>query len=281
MFGYVVPNQQELKYREYDLYHSYYCGFCRELKKRYGFLGQLTLSYDMTFLILLLSSLYETEGKTGQTKCVAHPFEQHETRTNFYTEYAADINLILSYYSCMDDWNDERRLHKLALGKLIEKSQGKAALSYGKKAALIKDRLDRLHTSEQNKDADIDKVAGYFGDIMAEIFAVNEDEWESDLRQVGFFLGKFIYIMDAYEDMEKDEKSGSYNPLLLIRGSMSSGDSDFENYCHEILTMMIARCCESFETLPILDNITILRNILYSGVWTRWETLHKPADKEK
>lgn len=270
MFGYVVANQQELKLKEFGLYRSYYCGFCRELKKKYGVIGELTLSYDMTFLIMLLSDLYDEKDQVSETKCVAHPFEKHPTRINKITDYAADMNLILSYYSCMDDWNDERKIHKLALAKLLERGRKAASVDYGRKAAVVKDRLDKLHAAESAGDTDIDKVSGYFGDIMAELFAVYEDAWEPALRRMGFFLGKFIYIMDAYEDLDKDEKAGSYNPLLPLRKR-----DDFQEYCHQILTMMMAQCCEAFETLPCVENVVILRNILYSGVWTRYNALQQ------
>ena len=95
MFGYVVINEQELKVREVGLYRSYYCGFCRELKRKYGFPGQMTLSYDMTFLIMVLSDLYDAKDTVAKTRCIAHPLGEHQTRINLYTEYAADMNLIL------------------------------------------------------------------------------------------------------------------------------------------------------------------------------------------
>lgn len=276
MFGYVIVNQSELKFKEYERYRAYYCGFCRELKRRYGRLGQLTLSYDMTLLILLLADLYDAEDTLSSSNCIAHPLEKHPTRINPYTTYAADMNIILSYYSCVDDWNDEKKLHKLALAKLLSGSEKKAAVDYGKKAALVKDRLDRMHEAEASGETDIDKVSGFFGDIMAELFAVNEDEWEIPLRRFGFYLGKFIYIMDAWDDLEKDLEKGCYNPLAPCRER-----PDFEEYCRSIMTMMLAKCCEIFETLPCIENADIIRNILYSGVWTRYNSVQEKRKESK
>ena len=96
MFGYVIVNKQELKFRDFDLYQSYYCGFCRELKERYGVKGQVTVTYDMTFLILLLTGLYEAKDRVSECKCIAHPFDKHPTRRNSFTEYAADMNILLT-----------------------------------------------------------------------------------------------------------------------------------------------------------------------------------------
>ncbi|SEA14572.1 hypothetical protein SAMN02745687_01914 [Lachnospiraceae bacterium NK3A20] len=268
MFGYVVINQQELKFKEFDRYRAYYCGFCRKLKEKYGLFGQLTLSYDMTFLILLLSDLYDVKDEIGKTRCVAHPLMSHPTRINRITDYCADMNLILSYYSSIDDWSDEHKLRGLMMSKLLTKGKTEAAVNYGHKAAVIKDRLDKLSACEKKGEKNIDIPAGLFGDIMAELFAMNDDEWENTLRRMGFYLGKFIYIMDAYDDLEKDGKSGSYNALL-----QESGRPDFDAYVKQILTMMMAQCCESFEVLPCVENVPILRNILYSGVWSRYNAL--------
>ena len=107
MFGYIIVNKAELKFKEFDVYHSYYCGICQNLKMKYGTPGQVALSFDMTFLAMLLTGLYEPETKVDTCKCIAHPFEKHETRTNIYTEYAADMNALFAYYKCKDDWQNK------------------------------------------------------------------------------------------------------------------------------------------------------------------------------
>ena len=109
MFGYVVMNKPEIKFKDFDMYRSFYCGLCRELKERYGLSGQITLTYDMTFVILLLSGLYEPPTKKGSTRCIVHPVRRQPVRKNAITEYAADMNIFLTYYKCKDDWNDEKK----------------------------------------------------------------------------------------------------------------------------------------------------------------------------
>ena len=266
MFGYVVINEQELKVREVGVYRSYYCGLCRMLREQYGISGQMTLTYDMTFLILLLSDLYDAGDELGETRCIAHPFEKHATRCNEFTEYAADMNILLSYYSCLDDWSDEHKMHKLLASKLLKKKCTRAGADYGHKAAVIKDRLDRLHASEAEKETDIDKVAGYFGDIMSELFAVREDDWEVPLRQMGFYLGKFVYLMDAYDDLEKDMKSGSYNPVA-VRFSLSGGLDD-EMRARLVTTLLHSRnlAGNAFELLETSVWSGVIRNIIFLGM---------------
>jgi hypothetical protein len=122
-------------------------------------------------------------------------------------------------------------------------------------------------------------MAGLFGNIMAEIFAYRHDEWESSLRKIGFFLGKFIYLMDAYDDVEKDIKSGSYNPFKKAYLE----DPTFADDCRSLLTLMMSECSREFEQLPILLHAEILRNVLYSGVWSRYTavTAERLAENSK
>lgn len=278
MFGYIIINKGEMKFKDYDTYHAFYCGLCRTLKSRYGIKGQMTLSFDMTFLLVLLSGLYEPETKSGVTKCAAHPLEKHPYFLNACSEYVADMNIILSYYKCLDDWHDEHKYSKLAYSKALQKAVNKIRDKYPDKFEAITKALLDIEACEKAQDMDIDKMAGYFGRVMEEIFAYRKDEWTETLRTMGFFLGKFIYLADAYEDLEKDQKEHNYNPL-----AERFGRPGFEQECRRILTMMMAECCKRFEILPIIQYTEILRNILYSGVWYRFDlaTEKRKQQKEK
>ena len=105
MFGYIVMNKPEIKFKDFDLYRSFYCGLCRELKSKYGISGQISLTYDMTFVVILLSALYEPHTQKGSTRCIIHPVCKQPVRRNIVTEYAADMNVLLTYYKCRDDWD--------------------------------------------------------------------------------------------------------------------------------------------------------------------------------
>lgn len=266
MFGYIAINKAEMKFKDYDIYHAYYCGLCKCLRERCGIRGQLTLSYDMTFLIILLTGLYEPRTKKGVVRCIAHPFEKHISYSNEFTEYAASVNLILAYYKYRDDWNDEGRQKSHIAARLLYSHMKKIRKEYPDKVAKVAAELKKISLLEQKDEQNIDVMAGLFGNIMAELFAYRKDEWEFSLRKTGFFLGKFIYLMDAYEDVEDDIRSGNYNPF---KESFRS-DKDFAEHCRQILTLMMAECSREFEKMPILLHADILRNILYSGVWCRY-----------
>lgn len=279
MFGYIIVNKQEMKFREFDCYQSYYCGLCQNLKERYGRSGQITLSYDMTFVIMLLSSLYEPETAAGSCKCIAHPLEAHPTSRNQFTDYAADMNILFSYYKSLDDWSDERKLSGRAEAAFLRKKNEQVTKKYPQKAERIYTLLERIRLYEKAGEKNIDLASGCFGEIMAEIFVYRQDEWEADLRRMGFFLGKFIYLMDAYEDMERDQKNGSYN-VFLYRKEEAESEEEFEKSAYTILNMMMAECCRAFEKLPIIENVEILRNILYSGVWCRYEMVRRKREEK-
>lgn len=266
MFGYIIINKGDMKFREFDIYHSYYCGLCQALKERYGRSGQLSLSYDITFFVMLLSSLYEPETEVSKIKCMAHPFEKHLLRKNKFSYYGADMNLLFTYYKCKDDWEDENKLTRLVYMKMIKKAYRSIYVHYGEKTKRISSLMRELAQEEKCQNQDIDHMAGLFGEIMGEMTTPENDEWSSSLKKIGNNLGKFIYIVDAYEDIAEDIKKGRFNPLRK-----RYENPEFEEEIKTILTMIMAECCKEFEKLPVIENVEILRNILYSGIWYRFE----------
>lgn len=274
MFGYVLPERGELKIRELELYQSYYCGLCQTLKRKYHFLGQLSLNYDMTFLGMLLTALYEPQEEKGLCRCMVHPARKHPVVYNEWIDYAADMNILLIYFKCMDDWEDERKFTSLVYGKSLFLRGKKIQERYPGKAVCIQGYLDALSALERDKSENVDEMAGCFGNICAEMFACREDEWQTSLRRIGFFLGKFIYLLDAYDDYEEDLRKGCYNPLISY-----AGREGFSEWIYQILEMMIAEACREFEKLPIVEHIEILRNVLYAGVWCKYHQIRNAEKK--
>lgn len=268
MFGYVLINKEELKFKEYDVYKSYYCGLCQTLNNRSGRFAQLTLNYDMTFLQLLLTGLYEPKTKLENFRCKIHPFKKSIKRRNEITDYIADMNLFLAYLNCIDDWEDEKKLSRKIYTIIVKNKVKKIKKQYPEKTAKLEAILKKSSEYEKKKEHDIDKISSYSGELMSELFLYKEDEWKQTLSRMGFFLGKYIYIIDAYEDIEKDLKKGNYNPFSEIYQN-----EDFDDFVNQILTMMISECVREFEELPIIEDVDILRNILYSGVWAKFQSI--------
>ena len=279
MFGYVTVCEPELKVKDLKKYRAYYCGLCRTLKEDYGFMGQMTLTYDMTFAVILLSSLYETIAKHEEHRCKVHPVKRQHMLRNEITSYAAAMNVLLAYYHMEDDWQDDHKVSSLMTKSLIQGKAKKIIEKYPRQSKVIQQSLRELGECERENSMDIDRAAGCFGRLMAELFVWKEDIWEKTLRKMGFYLGKFIYLMDAYEDIEEDLKQNRYNPLAELYGQES-----FEENCQQILKMMMAETSRVFEQLPIVEEVEILRNILYAGVWSRYGQIRcsrKGTDKKE
>lgn len=274
MFGYVIVNKGDLTFREFDVYHSYYCGLCRVLKDNYGLVGQMSLNYDMTFLVLLLTSLYEPQTAYEMKKCIAHPFDRQGVSINKITQFGAEMNLLLTGYKCRDDWQDDRKILKKLYGTSLKSKIKAIRQKYSEKAEIIEVCFKNLDQLEKENCRNIDKMAGLFGKVMEELFIYKEDEWEEILRKLAYNLGKFIYLLDAYEDIEEDLKKNHYNPF-----AEKYQENDFEKNCRIVLTSAIAECSRAFEMLPLIDNVKILRNILYSGVWHRYEKIREERMK--
>lgn len=213
MFGYITVDKPEMKVKDFYRYKAYYCGLCKSLQENYGLKGRVTLSYDVTFLVLVLTSLYEPKEEKSESRCPVHPIKKIPILQNEISRYGADMNLLLTYYHFEDDWKDEKSLKGIAGIHFYKKQAKKICKKYPRQSRVICKRLRELAVYEQKGETDIDLVAGTFGHLMEELFVLKQDRWESYLRKFGFFLGKFIYIMDAYDDLEKDLKNGSYNPL--------------------------------------------------------------------
>lgn len=272
MFGYININKEELKIKDYDKYKSFYCGVCRSLGKNYGIWGQATLSYDMTFVALVLSSLYEDETKPKKARCAMHFAIPHMELVNEYTDYAAAMNVLLTYYKLKDDWEDDRSIKSNAFAGLLKKAFKKAAKKYPRQAAVIQQCIKEQTELEVNKVYDLDDISAPTGKMLQEIFDMKEDMWQKNMRKLGFYLGKYIYVLDAYVDLPKDIKKNNFNPLIELKDRQDFGDR-----CEDLLVMLASEAAKAFEMLPILENEDIIRNILYAGIWSKF----KKGDIEK
>ena len=279
MFGYINVNRPELRIKDDTLYRSFYCGLCRGLGRRHGISAKITLSYDMSFVALLLSALYEPSTERGSAFCLLHPGERHAIVRNPMVDYAADMNLLLAYYNLKDDWQDDKKLSAKALSSLLKRGFLRVEREYPRQSRAVKEYVEKIAEMEKDGVPDLDAPSGATGIMFGEILVKEEDVWSETLRQLGFYLGKFIYLMDAYEDLEKDIRKGAYNPWRAFGGLRK----DVADRAQEALTLMAGEACLAFERLPILRYEELLRNILYAGLWTRFDeiSLKDKSGKEK
>lgn len=279
MFGYILPNLESLGEEEKLRYHAVYCGVCRSIRARYGQRCRLTVSYDMTFLAMVLGSLYEPEEHASQKRCPVHPLQPRRVAQSEFTDYAADLSVAMAYHKCLDDWRDDHSAKARAAAVALEMPYRKAKRRIPQACQAIEDAMAGIHSIEEaalgESDGsrvsegcleggvvNLDAAANRFGILLGSLFAYKDDFWATDLRRFGARLGKFVYVMDAVMDLRQDQETGSYNPF-------SSFDRSIEDF-REDLELLAAATADAFERLPLERDVHVLRSVLYSGIWQRY-----------
>ena len=269
MFGYVRINKMDLTFREFDYYKGYYCGLCKYLKENHGEVSRLSLNYDITFLIVILTALYKLDSDITYERCIANPLKKKMRIVNEITEYAASMNILLSYYKLEDNLYDDNGIKDKLAYELYKGKLKKAYEKYPQKAEYIKQQLGNLRELEKQESKSIDKVSNIFGNLMGEIFVYKKDEYEHNLRNIGFNLGKYIYILDAYEDLEEDNKKGRYNPFI----DYIDKKEELKNKVDRLISMSLGMATKNIEQLNLEFNKSIIDNIIYSGVYLRYKSI--------
>ncbi len=265
MFGYLVAKTELLDEEQQLRYKSCYCGLCRSLRERHGQISRMSLNFDMTFLVLLLGSLYEPEEQRDVQKCIAHPIEARPWWRTEFTDYAADMNVALAYLKCMDDWQDDSNPIALAEAKLLKSAFKKIKAQYPRQCDAMEVSIRALGQVEQARDESPDRAADCFALMMGELFVPKEDRWSPNLRYTGQMLGRFIYIMDACMDLESDTLFERFNPFRRYYGL------DNEQRFRDILKMLLGDCVREFDRLPLVQDAEILKNVLCAGLWTEFD----------
>ena len=263
MFGYLVAATKVLEDDELKRYKSVYCGLCRSLKRCFGEHARLTLNFDMTFLVLLLASLYEPEEEQDSQTCVRHPVEPHPYAMSVLSDYTEHMNIAMAYLKCLDDWEDDRRLTAWAEAKALKADYDKVKETYPRQCGAIEKALRELSALEDERREDPDAAAACFGAMMREVFVCREDRWADTLRSMADALGRFVYLLDAAMDLDEDITRGRYNPFRSLYG-----DADNETRFRDILRMQLGECIYWFDKLPLVQDVSLLKNILCVGLWS-------------
>ncbi len=269
MFGYIITNQKALPEERQRRFKALYCGLCHTLRHRHGIVGSATLSYDLTFLAMLLNALYEPEEQHGRERCLAHPAKAHDFALSPVMDYVADMNVALAYHKCQDNWIDDKDLLSAGEGALLRKAYRRVEAEYPGRCEAIEAWLEEIHALENANALRIDPPVNATGRLLGELFVYpGETTWAGELRAIGDGLGRFVYFMDAYDDLPQDTKKGRFNPLKPLKER-----PDYEELCKSAMMMMVADATDAFEHLPIVLDADIIRNVLYSGIWSRYSYL--------
>lgn len=308
MIGYVIPDKGELKVREYEIYTGYYCGICKYIGKTYGQLPRMVLSFDAAFIALLLASVDPAPDEPVQEHCIVHHIRHKTVIRNRAIEYAGDLMLILAWYKLLDDAQDEGKISAkaglTAFRPIWKKLQRKhPALCEG-----IGKNLAALNELERGCCPSIDRVAEGFALVMESIFRdgctsmygpegseENAPGLHETFAKLGYHLGKWIYLIDAADDIEENLETGAYNPLLYRfeyrdgKGTFNSDGAETPEEFRERIDAQLrfnlfhylAVISESLESLEIHKNSGIIENVIYFGLNRRTEEVLKRIEPER
>lgn len=328
MLGYVVPDKGELKVREYEVYTGYYCGICKYIGRTYGQLPRMVLSYDAAFIALLLASVDPTPDAPAQEHCAVHHIKYKTIIRNRAIEYAGDLMLILAWFKLQDDAQDEGKAAAkaglAAFRPIWRKLQGR----HPDLCRRIDEELAALNALERARCPSIDRVAEGFARVMDAIFrdgatalygapgstdpkaAPAQDDvlgntdpaaptgtspsLHETFAKLGYHLGKWIYLIDAADDIEENLETGAYNPLLYrfdYGGDTAAQDhggetpEDFRTRIDQALRFnlfqYLAVISETLEDLEIHKNSGIIENVVYLGLNRRTEEVLQRITPQK
>ncbi|MGM9632196.1 MAG: DUF5685 family protein [Eubacteriales bacterium] len=290
MFGYVLTDKPSLRIREFDYYRATYCGLCHAMGKCTGCISRLTLSYDMTFFVLLREMLDGVNVEFEKKRCPRHPLRAIDTvKTNPELRYCAYVSGIMTAGKIRDSISDEngakRTLARL-LGLVFSKMEKESEDALPELSHLVRDKLAELSELEKNEVASIDKPADIFGQIMASLLSFGLDgEKKLIADKIGNRVGRWVYMVDAFDDYERDRKSGSYNPFVLLYGKADFSEDDMLS----VSSMLEAELAIAMSAIDLLDDDAdanrseIIKNILCLGMPASVRRVcdRKTKDKDK
>lgn len=243
MVDYISVKEKDLSEELKKEYETLSCGFYEELKQLTGSKGCSRKKSAMLFLAFLLDGLYDTQREVT-------------------TRYAADMEVLVSYWNTRQDWHQKRALTQKTKIRKLEKAVQQLEAHYERQAKAIQTYLTKRSVAEAGKETNLDAISGLAGEMLAEIFDFQEDEHSEELRCIGYYIGKSAYLMEVYKNMERDAKHGVYNPLLQWKKDHK--DEDPTPFVRLRVESMIDESRKAYERLTITRHREILERV-FSG----------------
>lgn len=276
MFGYVTFYKDELKIKDFNKFRAYYCGLCKELGKRFNQLVRLGLSYDFTFLALLLDSVDIAPTEFLQEGCFKHLGKKRSTvKQNPHVQYAADMSVVFMYFKLLDDVRDDFSLKSAVAMIPYWFAVRKVRRKYHEAIDVVRKNLKMLSDLEKAHCANVDEAAHAFAAIMEVLF----DSGDEDLKRFGYNIGRFIYIADAANDFENDVKKNKYNPFKFAYPDKSV--DEILQIAGQSMLITLAMAGQNYESLNIIKNKDLLDNIIYLGLRHRMDMIMCGNDCKK
>lgn len=254
-----------MKFKDYDLYKGVYCSLCKSIGKRYGLIARMTLSYDFTFLAILRMAMREKNIRMCRSHCSFNPIKKCFDCSGTCEDiaYSADASMLTFYYKVQDNIHDSR-FFKKTLCKMILPYAKFIFKKAERNNPVLAKKIGELMKKQEKAESDgvgIDIAADSSARMLAEMLSTDIDSSDNEaLRWVGYYLGRWVYLIDAVDDCEDDIKTGSFNPL-----KKKSSMPDFKQYCEEMLSLTIGEAINNLEKLKIYRFYDIIYNVMLYG----------------
>lgn len=282
MFGYLQVQKSELLVREYEAYKSVYCGLCRQLGKDYSFLTRLTLSYDCTFYTMVLMSLERSCNGFYDGRCRFNPLKKcsyAKCSSDCYSKAAA-FSVISGYYKLLDDLADSGFFKRLAVRFLLpffKRWRKKALKLFAQLDPPVAEMMEAQQKAEQDESTGVDAAAHPTAHMLGTVMALEaEDEAQRRIfYEFGYHLGRWIYLIDAADDLEKDLKKGNFNPFK------NAASEDLQAYQTAVLNQSLARAYSAYSLIPFIDFKGIFDNMMLYGFPSKQNAVIYRKQEEK
>lgn len=280
MFGYVIPDKLNMYIKDFNVYQSFYCGLCKTLGETGAQPTRLCTSYDLTFYNVLLHSLTNTEVKFEKKLCAYNGKKKVIIKTDDLSKKVADISVLMVYYNLDDDVRDGKKSRAIARDMLAPRRK-KALKSVGDIDVLMQKSFDDLHKLECGNCDSIDRAADTFATLMRDMTKLLI-KTDYNIDTFTYNLGRLVYLLDAVDDVEKDSKENTYNPLLLNYGKCTNKADYLAKNADELAFLLNStynKMVASYNDMEIKSYEGVLSNVVYLGIKMQLEKLLKGEDK--
>ena len=270
MFGFIRPVKSELRVREADRFQQVYCGLCHAIRARYGRFYTLFLSYDMTFYALVTGSDQADTPPPCRKRCDAHPLTRRPCAApDDALARAADVSVLLTYHKFRDSLADEKGA-KRALAWLLCRL-GRRGYKRARERLPAADReiiaaLDDLQQFERERCDSMDRAADASARMTAAVVPRTGDDRERVLRQMFYHVGRWVYLLDAAQDVAEDLAQDNYNPVVLCYGLKTPELKEIREPLERTLERSLADICMAYDLLDIGRDADLVRNIIFLGM---------------
>lgn len=271
MFGYIRPESNELLVREFNIFKAVYCGICKKIKEDYGNVPRVTLSYDMTFLCILLLSLSNEETSVSMEGCILNPMKKKPiSRDHEALEVCAALSVIFSYHKLLDEIRDSKKVLAKAGSLMLKRAFKKAKIKHPEASQIIHNGLNELVLLEKGalESNSYIKAADTFGIILQELiellskdfFTDNKEQYIKAMGVIGMNMGRWVYLLDAVDDLDEDIKKEEPNPLKYYKKETANEKAK------DMLVLYEQNCDKTAALLPYKRFAGIISNVFNLGM---------------